>query len=87
MPRELLSVAGLRSEYGLGRDLAAHLIKLLPHIKVGSSGCGDRLLVRRQDLDRLLEKTAREGPALWEIVRSHTPETLDAWLSAERSTN
>lgn len=87
MRKELLSVTNLRGEYGLGRDLASRLVKLLPNVKIGASGCGERLLVRRQDLDRLLDKAAREGCTLWDIARSHTPQTLGTWLGAERSTN
>lgn len=78
--KELLTVNDLRQIYGLGRDLATALIRLLPHIKVGASGCGERLMVRRQNLDRLLEASSKTKLSLWEIARNLTPDSLQAWL-------
>lgn len=78
--KELLGVADLRHEYGLGRDLASQLIRLLPHIKVGKAGCGDRLMVRRCDIDRLCEVSSRTHLSLWAVARDFTPATLAEWM-------
>lgn len=78
---ELLSVADIRKNLGLGRDLTTALVRLLPHITLGKSGRGDRRLVRRADLDRLLARAAEERRDLWELVRDFTPDTLREWLA------
>ncbi|PJI53928.1 hypothetical protein CTI14_21820 [Methylobacterium radiotolerans] len=87
MRKELLPIESVRQEFSLGRDLASHLVKLLPHVKVGRSGRGERLLVRREDLNRLLEKAAREDRTLWSIARTYTPDTLREWLNAPLEVN
>lgn len=87
MSSELLSAKTLRREYGLGRDLAHHLVKLLPHIKVGQAGQGGRgqkLLVRRSDVAWLLVKAIEDGRTLWQIVRTSTPESFHAWLNSQK---
>ncbi len=78
--KELLTVADLRREYGFGRDLSSQLIRLLPHIKVGAAGCGDRLLVRRDDIDQLCRASSKSGTSLWHIVREFSPTSLTVWL-------
>ncbi|RIH84003.1 Helix-turn-helix domain protein [Calidithermus terrae] len=52
----LLDVAALRHEYGLGRETAYGLTRLLPCVRVGA-----RYLIRRDDLEAYLERAAREG--------------------------
>lgn len=85
MSKTLLSVASLREEYGFGRDLASLLVKLLPSVRIGHSGRGERLLVRRTDIERLIEKAIKERRTLWDIARNSTPATLEAWLQADRT--
>lgn len=80
MSNELLSVGNLRSEYGLGRDLATRLVRLLPHVQVGRRGQGACLLVRRADFDFLVDRAAAERVDLWQLARQHTPESLQLWL-------
>lgn len=87
MSEELLSVDGLRREFGLGRDLSLHLVKLLPHIKVGQSGQGGRgekLLVRRSDVAGLMAMVIKEKRTLWRMVRTSTPESFQAWLNSQK---
>lgn len=78
--KELLTVADLRREYGFGRDLSSQLIRLLPHIKVGAAGYGERLLVRRDDIDQLCTASSKSGTSLWQIVREYTSASLAVWL-------
>ncbi|GGM02506.1 hypothetical protein [Deinococcus aerophilus] len=80
MSKTLLSVDLLRQDYGLGRDLATHFVRLLPHIKMGRRGCGERLLIKRADFEHLIDRAAAERVDLWRLARQHTPETLQAWL-------
>ncbi|WP_146202822.1 hypothetical protein [Deinococcus irradiatisoli] len=81
--KELLGVADIRNNLGLGRDLTTALVRLLPHITLGRSGRGDRRLVRRADLDLLLRRATEEQRDLWELSRDFTPDTLRAWLGNE----
>ncbi|MFC6920771.1 helix-turn-helix domain-containing protein [Meiothermus taiwanensis] len=53
--KELLTVEGIRKEYGLGRETAYRLMKRLPHIKVGQN-----MMMRRTDLEAYLAEAARE---------------------------
>ena len=87
MSRELVSAKELRQDYGLGRDLAHYLVKLLPHIKVGQSGQGGRgekLLVRRSDVVWLVVKSIEDKRTLWQIVRTSNPESFRAWLNSQK---
>jgi len=52
----LLDVAALRREYGLGRETAYALTRLLPCLRVGG-----RYLIRRADLEAYLERAAHEN--------------------------
>lgn len=79
--KSLLANNDLRAEYGLGRDLATRVARLLPHVKAGRSGRGERLLVKRGDFERLIDRAAAERRDLWELAKEHTPESLQAWLS------
>jgi len=81
MEKHLLSNADLRQEYGMGRDLATRVARLLPHVKTGRAGRGDRLLVRRSDFDQLIHRATEEQRDLWELVRDFTPDTLREWLA------
>ena len=83
MDKQLLSNADLRQQYGLGRDLATQVARLLPHVKTGRSGRGERLLVRRSDFDHLINRAAEEQRDLWELVRDFTPERLRRWLDTD----
>lgn len=80
MDKQLLSNSDLRQQYGLGRDLATQVARLLPHVKTGRSGRGERLLVRRSDLDQLIHRASEEQRDLWELVRDFTPEELRSWM-------
>lgn len=80
MEKHLLSNADLRQEYGLGRDLATHVARLLPHVKTGRAGRGEKLLVKRRDFETLIHRAAEERRDLWELVRDFTPDTLRDWL-------
>ncbi|RIH88846.1 helix-turn-helix domain-containing protein [Calidithermus roseus] len=53
--KELLTVEGIRKEYGMGRETAYRLMKRLPHIRVGQV-----MMMRRSDLEEYLAKAARE---------------------------
>lgn len=67
--------------------MAYHLVKLLPHIKVGRSGpggCGEKLLVRRSDVAWLIVKVIEDKRTLWQIVRTSTPESFGAWLNSQK---
>lgn len=79
--KHLLSNADLRQEYGLGRDLATQVARLLPHVKTGRAGRGDRLLVKREDFEALIHRAAEERRDLWELARDFTPDTLRVWLA------
>lgn len=83
MSSELLSIGDLRSEYGLGRDLATRLVRLLPHVQVGRRGRGAYLLVRRADFDFLVNRATVERVDLWHLARKHTPESLQLWLQGQ----
>ncbi|WP_425146173.1 hypothetical protein [Deinococcus sp.] len=83
----LLANTDLRFEYGLGRDLATRLGLLLPHVRVGTVGRGEKRLVRREDIDRLMQRAAQENVELWELAKGHTPETLQVWLEQPGSVN
>ena len=83
MEKQLLSNSDLRQQYGLGRDLATHVARLLPHVKTGRSGRGERLLVRRTDFDLLIQRASDEQRDLWELVRDFTPEVMRRWLAAD----
>jgi|GEM_PF-3908877 len=76
----LLGVEDLRTDYRLGRDLAFKLAQTLPHVITGRAGRGERRLVRREDMDRLIAAAARVGVSLWSIVREHDAGSLAAWL-------
>ncbi|MCX7802290.1 MAG: helix-turn-helix domain-containing protein [Meiothermus ruber] len=52
--KELLTVEGIRKEYGIGRETAYRLMKRLPHIKVGQV-----MMMRRSDLEAYLAEAAR----------------------------
>ena len=80
---ELLDVSAIRKNLGLGRDLTIALVRLLPHITLGKSGRGDRRLVRRTDIDLLLQRASEEQRDLWELVRDFTPEVMRRWLAAD----
>jgi len=80
---ELLGVADLRERYQMGRDLAAELLRLMPHIKLGKKGRGDRLVVRRADFDALIQRATEEQRDLWELTRDFTPDTLREWLAGD----
>lgn len=82
-PTELVGVADIRKNLGLGRDIATELVRLLPHVTLGRSGRGEKRLVRRADLDLLIHKAMQEKRDLWEMVRDFTPERLRRWLGAE----
>lgn len=81
--KALLGNTDIRADYGLGRDLATRLARLLPHIKAGRSGRGDIVLVKREDLERLLNRAKAERLDLWDLSRTHTPESFEAWLNGE----
>ena len=57
--KRLLGVPDIRQEYGLGRQTCYAVFALLPTVRVGR-----RFLVRREDLEGLLEQAAREG---WDL--------------------
>lgn len=82
--KTLLANNDLRHEYGLGRDLSTQLARLLPHVKTGRAGRGDKLLIRRVDIERLIGRAMEERRDLWEISRSFTPQALAEWLEGER---
>lgn len=87
MSKELINIATLRHEYGLGRDLATRFARLLPHIKTGRSGRGERLLVRRADFERLISRAATERVDLWQLARQSTPESLQTWMNSAQELN
>jgi len=57
--KRLLGIPDIRQEYGLGRQTCYAVFALLPTVRVGR-----RFLVRREDLEGLLERAAREG---WDL--------------------
>lgn len=81
MTKHLLNNADLRQEYGLGRDLATQVARLLPHVKTGRAGRGEKLLVKRGDFEALIHRAAEERRDLWELTRDFTPDTLREWLT------
>ncbi|MFT2720720.1 hypothetical protein ACMT4L_12010 [Deinococcus sp. A31D244] len=84
---ELLTVNDIRKLSGLGRNLSHDLARLMPHLKVGRAGLGERLLVRRDDFDRLLLRASQERRDLLELVRDFTPDDLQAWMNAGQGVN
>lgn len=62
--KRLLSAQDIRGQYGLGRETAYALLKVLPVVKVGT-----RRLVRREDLEAFLEDASRKGMNLRVLVR------------------
>lgn len=86
-PKALLTNKDLRRDYGLGRDICSQLLKVLPHVCLGYAGAGQRRMVRREDVEELLKRAAKEGADLWQLVRQHTPESLIAWLNSEMPTS
>ena len=85
--KALLANRDLRLEYGLGRDLATKLGQLLPHVRMGSMGRGEKRLVRREDVDRLILRATLEGADLWELAKTHTQESLQTWMQDTRTVN
>ena len=85
--KALLANRDLRLEYGFGRDLATKLGLLLPHVRLGITGRGEKRLVRREDVDRLISRASQEGADLWGLARMHTPETLQAWMQPHGMVN
>lgn len=57
--KRLLGMPDIRQEYGLGRQTCYAVFSLLPTVRVGR-----RFLVRREDLEALLERAAVEG---WDL--------------------
>lgn len=78
---ELLTVNAIREHYGLSRNLTHDLLPLMPHVKIGRAGRGERLMVRRADIERLLARAAEEQRDLLDLVRDFTPDTLRVWLA------
>jgi len=85
--KALLANRDLRLEYGFGRDLATKLGLLLPHVRLGTTGRGEKRLVRREDVDRLIDRASQEGSDLWGLTRTHTPESLQIWMQHLGTTN
>ncbi|GGR22558.1 hypothetical protein GCM10008957_38240 [Deinococcus ruber] len=85
--KTLLANRDLRLEYGFGRDLATKLGLLLPHVRIGAMGRGEKRLVRREDVDRLIDRAAQDGADLWELAKTHDPASLQTWMQAQRETN
>lgn len=57
--KRLLGIPDIRQEYGLGRQTCYAVFSMLPMVRVGR-----RFLVRREDLEALLERAAVEG---WDL--------------------
>lgn len=74
----LLSVSDLKGQYGLGRDLSRQLGTRLPHVYVGRR----RLMVWRDDVERLLRRAAQEGLDLWTLARMDRDD-LRRWLNGD----
>ena len=85
--KALLANRDLRLEYGLGRDLATRLGLLLPHVRLGATGRGEKRLVRREDVDRLIDRAAQDGADLWQLARTHDQVSLQAWMQDARTMN
>ena len=85
--KSMLANRDLRLEYGLGRDLATKLAQLLPHVRMGAMGRGEKRLVRREDVDRLILRATLDGADLWELAKTHTQESLQAWMQDTRTVN
>lgn len=78
---KLLGNRNVREKYAFGRDLSTRIISLLPHVMVGRAGRGKRRLIKEEDLEQLIARAAEEGVDLWQLVRTHTPESLKCWLT------
>lgn len=78
MKRDLLSVADVQDEFGLGRDLTLEICNRLPHLYVGRRG----LRVLRTDLVRVLSRASREQADLWQVVKEQ-PGLIAQWAEVQ----
>lgn len=85
--KKTLANGDIRQQYGLGRDLTTEVMQLLPHITLGRTGRGMKRLVKREDIETLLERAIEEGVDLWQLVRKHkgSPKNLWAWMTKVES--
>ncbi|WP_424950327.1 hypothetical protein [Deinococcus sp.] len=83
-PNDLLTVAQMYTETGLGRSLARQLCKKLPAIICGRRGTGHQIRVYRSDVQTLLRLAADEQLDLWILVRAYTATDIQAWLRCHR---
>lgn len=72
----LLSVDSIRTDYGIGRDLARGLGRRLPHVEVGRG----RMMVVRSAFDELVTAAAAQHRDLWEIAR-WSDAVFTAWCA------
>jgi hypothetical protein len=82
-PSALLDRQDLLEHFRLSRDLSGRLLRLLPHVSMGRTGLGLRLCVQRRDLERCLEKAARERLDLVSFTRDTTAAEFEAWFNGE----
>jgi hypothetical protein len=81
-PSALLDRQDLLEHFRLSRDLSGRLLRLLPHVSMGRTGLGLRLCVQRRDLERCLEKAARERLDLVKFTLDTSEAEFAAWFDA-----
>jgi len=77
---ELVGVKELAQRYGLSKDTARSLLLLLPHVKAGRSGRGERILGRPTDFEQLITKATHDQCDLQVLIQQHTPDSMRTWL-------
>ncbi|TDE87337.1 hypothetical protein [Deinococcus sp. S9] len=78
--KAILSRADLQREYGLGRDMAISIIRLLPNSQIGRSR-----YIRTEDFEAFLAAGISKGADLNASVKSMTSGEALAWIALERS--
>lgn len=62
--KRLLTAQDIRQEYGIGRETAYGLLRVLPKVRVGT-----KYLVRREDLEAFLQTAAQKGMDIRALMR------------------
>ncbi|WP_216325613.1 hypothetical protein [Deinococcus aestuarii] len=78
MNAELLSATTVRERYGVGREVARQMCRVLPHVKIGKKGRGEQVRVLRRHVDALLGYVAMHRLDLAAVLAGSTSGELDS---------
>ena len=85
MDKEWLKVKDAQVIYNMGRDLTVRLFKLLPFLTIGDAGRGKQMMVNRKDIDAVLLIAQKDRLDLWQLVKTHTPESFAEWMRQKQA--